>query len=198
MTVYIIDDDSSVREGLDSLFRSVGYQVRAFGSAKSFLEAERDTGPGCVVLDVRMPGLSGLDLQEELAKRDDKIPIVFLTGHGDIPMSVRAIKKGAVEFLLKPFHEQSLLDAIGAAIAQDKIRQRSDAELEELKSRFATLSLREQEVIKLVAAGRLNKQIAAQFDIAEITVKVHRAQAMRKMRAETLAALVRMADKLGL
>ena len=182
-TVFVVDDDLSVREGLDSLFRSVGYTVSAFASVREFALARRPDTPSCLVLDVRMPGPSGMDFQAELAALNDPIPIVFLTGHGDVPMAVRAIKAGAVEFLLKPFREQN-----------DVARRRDEAALAELKERFATLTVREKEVLAFVAQGRLNKQIAADLGLSEVTVKVHRGQVMRKMGAATLAELVRLAD----
>lgn len=196
--IYVIDDDPSVRDGLDSLFRSIGYEVRCFASPREFLLQARSTGPACLVLDVRMPDASGLDVQAELARTGNSIPIVFLTGHGDVPMSVRAMKAGAVEFLLKPFREQDLLDAIREALEKDRVRLRQDASTADLLERFATLSAREREVMALVARGRLNKQVAAELGLSEITVKVHRGQVMRKMRADTAADLIRMADSLRL
>ncbi|MDQ0468119.1 response regulator transcription factor [Labrys wisconsinensis] len=196
--VYVVDDDLSVRDGLDSLLRSVGYEVRCFGSARDFALLRRPEGPACLVLDVRMPGQGGLDFQQELARGGDLIPIVFLTGHGDVPMSVRALKSGAVDFLLKPFREQDLLDAIATAIGRDRERRRDAAATVELQDRFATLSAREREVMTLAVTGRLNKQIAAALGLSEVTVKAHRGQVMRKMRAETLVDLLRMADRLGL
>lgn len=192
--VFVVDDDGSVREGLDSLFRSVGYAVSVFASVREFALARRPDTPSCLVLDVRMPGPSGMDFQAELATLKDPIPIVFLTGHGDVPMAVRAIKLGAVEFLLKPFREQDLLDAVRVAIGKDEARRKDEAALAELKERFATLTVREREVLTFVAQGRLNKQIAADLGLSEVTVKVHRGQVMRKMGAATLAELVRLAD----
>ncbi|MDR6900186.1 response regulator transcription factor [Rhizobium sp. WW22] len=197
-TVYVIDDDPSVRDGLDSLLRSVGYDTRAFASPRNFLASSRSEGPACIVLDVRMPDASGLDFQDELARMGYAIPIIFLTGHGDVPMSVRAMKAGAVEFLLKPFREQDLLDAIRQALEIDRIRLRKQAAEVDLHERFSTLTPREREVMALVARGLLNKQIAAEIGLSEITVKVHRGQAMRKMRADSVADLIRMADNLGL
>lgn len=197
-TIYIVDDDPAVRDGLDSLLRSVGYETGCFASTQEFSLHHRPDGPACLVLDVRMPGPSGLDFQTELNRIYDPIPIIFLTGHGDVPMSVRAIKAGAVEFLLKPFREQDLLDAIQVAIEQDRIRRRDDTAMAELKAHFSTLSAREREVMTLAVAGRLNKQIAADLNLSEITVKVHRGQAMRKMQAGTFADLVMMASKLGM
>lgn len=197
-TVYVVDDDPSVRDGLDSLFRSIGYDTRVFASPRDFLLHPRSDGPACLVLDVRMPDASGLDFQDELARTGDSIPIVFLTGHGDVPMSVRAMKAGAVEFLLKPFREQDLLDAIREAIETNRLQIRQQTATADLQERFATLTAREREVMALVARGRLNKQIAAEIGLSEVTVKVHRGQTMRKMRAETVADLIRMADCLGL
>ena len=192
--VFVVDDDVSVREGLDSLFRSVGYAVSAFASVREFALVRRPDTPSCLVLDVRMPGPSGMDFQAELATLNDPIPIVFLTGHGDVPMAVRAIKAGAVEFLLKPFREQDLLDAVRAAIEKDEARRHDESALAKLRERFATLTVREREVLAFVAQGRLNKQIAADLGLSEVTVKVHRGQVMRKMGAATLAELVRLAD----
>ncbi|MDK4701094.1 MULTISPECIES: response regulator transcription factor [unclassified Rhizobium] len=197
-TVYVIDDDPSVRDGLDSLLRSVGYDTRGFASPRDFLASPRPEGPACIVLDVRMPDASGLDFQDELARTGYAIPIIFLTGHGDVPMSVRAMKAGAVEFLLKPFREQDLLDAIRQALEIDRARLRKQAAEVDLQERFSTLTSREREVMALVARGLLNKQIAAEIGLSEITVKVHRGQAMRKMRADSVADLIRMADNLGL
>ncbi|AOO79631.1 response regulator transcription factor [Bosea vaviloviae] len=195
-TVFVIDDDPSVRDGLDSLFRSVGYAVACFASVREFALVRRPDQPSCLVLDVRMPGPSGMDFQAELAKLRDPLPVIFLTGHGDVPMAVRAMKAGAVEFLLKPFREQDLLDAIRAAIDIDRERRAGEAALAEIKACFETLSMRERDVMAFVVQGRLNKQIAADLNLSEITVKVHRGQAMRKMKAATLADLIRMADRL--
>lgn len=197
-TVYVIDDDPSVRDGLDSLLRSVGYDTRGFASPRDFLTSPRSEGSACIVLDVRMPDASGLDFQDELARMGYVIPIIFLTGHGDVPMSVRAMKAGAVEFLLKPFREQDLLDAIRQALEIDRTRLRKHAAEVDLHERFSTLTPREREVMALVARGLLNKQIAAEIGLSEITVKVHRGQVMRKMRADSVADLIRMADNLGL
>ncbi|SCB09377.1 response regulator transcription factor [Rhizobium hainanense] len=197
-TVYVIDDDPSVRDGLDSLLRSVGYDTRGFASPRDFLASPRSERPACIVLDVRMPDASGLDFQDELARMGYVIPTIFLTGHGDVPMSVRAMKAGAVEFLLKPFREQDLLDAIRQALEIDRARLRKQAAEVDLHERFSTLTPREREVMALVARGLLNKQIAAEIGLSEITVKVHRGQAMRKMRADSVADLIRMADSLGL
>ncbi|OCI95591.1 DNA-binding response regulator [Rhizobium sp. AC27/96] len=197
-TVYVIDDDPSVRDGLDSLLRSVGYDTRCFASPRDFLSHPRSEGPACIVLDVRMPDASGLDFQDELTRLGNSIPIIFLTGHGDVPMSVRAMKAGAVEFLLKPFREQDLLDAIRQALDLDRARLKKEVASADLHERFASLTPREREVMALVARGLLNKQIAGEIGLSEITVKVHRGQAMRKMRADSVADLIRMADSLGL
>lgn len=197
-TVYVVDDDAMVRDGLDSLLRSVGYRVRCFGSPREFMQSPRAEGPSCLVLDVRMPGQSGLDFQGELARAGDTIPIVFLTGHGDVPMSVRAIKAGAVEFLLKPFREQDLLDAVGASLEKNRQDRLAADLMAELLGRHAALTPRQQDVMALVVQGRLNKQIAAELGLSEITVKIHRGQVMRRMGADTLADLIRMADRLGL
>jgi FixJ family two-component response regulator len=195
--VFVIDDDPSVREALAGLLRSVGLDVQSFGSTQEFLQSKRPDAPGCLVLDVRLPGRSGLDLQRELAESSIQVPIVFITGHGDIPMSVRAMKAGAIEFLTKPFHDQELLDAVQLGIERDRARRREAAGVAELQQRFESLTPREREIMALVVTGRLNKQIAADLEVSEITIKVHRGQAMRKMRARSLAELVRMADQLG-
>ncbi|MGA0599870.1 response regulator transcription factor [Caulobacter sp. KR2-114] len=197
-TVLVVDDDAAVREALDGLLRSVGFQVRLFGSVTEFLAAEPPPSPACLVLDVRLPGRSGLDLQDELAARGRPLPVVFVTGHGDIPMSVRAMKAGAVEFLTKPFREQDLLDAIQVGLERDASHAAQQAGLADLRARYAALSQREREVFIQVTAGRLNKQIAGDLGLSEVTVKVHRSQLMRKMQAASLPELVRMADRLGL
>jgi FixJ family two-component response regulator len=196
--VFVIDDDASVRTALSSLIRSVGLKVEVFASASDFLATKRTDGPSCLILDVRLPGLSGLDFQAELAKANSVIPIVFISGHGDIPMSVKAMKAGAVEFLTKPFRDQELLDAVQVALERGRSRHESDQAMSELRAKFETLTPREKEVMAWVTGGLLNKQIAAQMGVAEITVKVHRGNVTRKMRAKSLAELVRMADTLGI
>jgi FixJ family two-component response regulator len=197
-SVYVIDDDKSLRDSLTSLFRSVGLQVKAFGSASEFLEQPPPDTPSCLVLDVRLPGLSGLDFQTELAKANIHIPIVFMTGYGDIPMTVKAMKAGAVEFLIKPFRDQDLLDAVRLGIERDRGQREIDKATSDLRARFDSLTPREQQVICYVTSGLMNKQIAGQIGVSEITVKVHRGNIMRKMGAKSLADLVRMADVLGL
>jgi FixJ family two-component response regulator len=196
--VFVIDDDAGVRSALQTLLRSVGLRVSTFGSPAEFLASQRPDGPSCLVLDVRLPGLSGLDFQAELTKAEIRVPIIFITGHGDIPMTVRAMKAGAVEFLSKPFRDQDLLDAVQLGLDRDRVRRESDKTVSGLQQAFRSLSAREQQVMPLVTSGLMNKQIAAEIGVSEITVKVHRGNVMRKMGAKSVADLVRMADALGL
>ena len=195
--VFVIDDSPSVRDALDSLIRSVHLNVRSFGSTEEFLLFKRPDAPGCIVLDVRLPGLSGLDFHREMTKSNIDLPVIFITGHGDVPMSVRAIKAGAIEFLPKPFRDQDLLDAIYLGIERDRSRRQASAIVAVLRDNFASLTARERQVMLQVASGRPNKQIAAELKLSEVTVKVHRRHVMRKMKAKSLADLVRMADKLS-
>jgi FixJ family two-component response regulator len=195
--VFVIDDDGSVRDAVADLVRSVGLRVEAFASPQEFLDGERPDAPGCIVLDVRLPGPSGLEFQRALTKSNIHLPIIFISGHGDIAMSVKAMKSGAIEFLTKPLAEQELLDAIHTGIERDRARRKDAAIVADLRERFATLTPREREVLALVITGRRNKQIAAQANLSEMTVKIHRSQIMRKMRAKSLVDLVRMADALG-
>lgn len=195
-TVYVVDDDVSVREALGSLFRSVGLRVEVFGSAPEFLQRKLPDVASCLILDIRLPRLSGLDFQVELAKAGIHIPIIFMTGHGDIPMTVRAMKAGAVDFLTKPFRDQDMLDAVTAAIERDRNSRNEANILSDLRARFGALTAREREVMALVTAGLMNKQVAAEIGIAEITVKIYRGQIMRKMAAKSLADLVKMAQAL--
>jgi len=194
--VFVVDDDSSIREAIKSLVALSGLRVETFGTAQEFLQIERPDLPGCVVLDVELPGLSGLDLQRELASHGIKLPIIFITGYGDIPMSVRAMKAGALEFLTKPFQDQDLLDAIQQALERDRAARQHSREIAELRERFDALTSREREVMSLVVAGWLNKQIGFELKISEITVKIHRGRVMSKMGAQSLAELVRMAQRL--
>ena len=196
--VFVVDDDPSMRRALETLLRSVALEAHLYSSAQEFMRAQRPDAPGCLVLDVRLPGMSGLTFQHELAKAGIALPIIFISGHGDVPMTVRAMKAGAVEFLTKPFDEQVLLDAIHAAIERDRVRRRDAASLADLKARYRVLTEREREVMRLVVTGRANKQIAADLSLSLVTVKVHRGQVMHKMLAKSVAELVRMADRLGL
>ncbi|WP_016774165.1 response regulator transcription factor [Pseudomonas sp. R62] len=196
--VYIVDDDAPLREAIGSLLRSIGLQVELFGSAADFMSFKRPDIPSCLVLDVRLQGTSGLDFQHELADANINLPIVFMTGHGDIAMTVRAMKAGAVDFLAKPFREQDLIDAVCAAHTRDKASREAERSNDELLSRYATLTPRERTVMTLAASGLMNKQIAGEIGLSEITVKIHRGQAMRKMFARSFADLVRMAQTLGL
>ena len=195
--VFVVDDDASMRKALSNLFRSVGLRAEVFGSARELLESELPEVASCLVLDIRLPGPSGLDFQAELAKANIQIPIIFMTGHGDIPMTVKAMKAGAVDFLTKPFRDQDMLDAVAIAIERDRERRKDEKIVAELRAVFETLTARERDVLALVASGLMNKQIAAEIGLAEITVKIHRGHIMRKMGAKSLADLVRMAEMLG-
>jgi len=195
--VYVIDDDASLCEALKSLFDSIGLAARTFRSAREFLATKLADTPGCIVIDIRLPDINGLEFQVQLARMDVRLPVVMMTGYGDIPMSVRAMKEGAVDFLSKPFRDQDMLDAVLAAIERDRQRRIADGDVTRLRERFNTLSARERQVMGLVTAGKINKQVASDLGISEITVKIHRGAAMRKMGARTIADLVRMADMLG-
>jgi FixJ family two-component response regulator len=196
--VFVVDDDASIRESLKDLIQSVGLRVEVFASAQEFLRGTRDDAPSCLVLDVRLKGISGLDLQKKLADKDMDIPIIFMTGHGDIPMSVQAMKAGAVEFLTKPFRDQDLLEAVNEALERDRKNRALRATSEDLHSRYHALTPREREVMMFVVSGLLNKQIAGELDTSEASVKVHRQHVMEKMGAGSVAELVRMADKIGI
>jgi FixJ family two-component response regulator len=196
--VFIVDDDESLRDGLKRLFRSVGLRTETFGSTREFMQSRLPDTASCLLLDVRLPGLSGLDFQNELLQAGFHLPIIFMTGHGDIPMSVRAMKAGAVEFLTKPLREQDLLDAVGVALERDRARRQSEKSASNLRALFDTLTPREQEVLALVSAGLMNKQVAGKLGVSEIMVKVHRGNVMRKMGAKSLADLVIMAEALGI
>jgi FixJ family two-component response regulator len=196
--VFVVDDDASMREAVQDLISSVGLQARGFASPREFLEAARPDAPACLILDVRLPGSSGLNFQQELVRAGVNVPVIFITGHGDIPMSVRAIKAGAVEFLTKPFRDQELLDAINAGIERNRVQRKEAAVMDDLLQRYAALTPRERETMSLVILGRMNKQIAGELGVSEVTIKVHRGQIMRKMRAKSLPELVRMGDLLRL
>ena len=196
--VFVVDDDPSVRESIERLLGTIDLSVHAFGAAREFLNSDRPEIPACLVLDVRLPGISGLDFQRQLSKANIRIPIIFITAHGDVPMSVKAMKAGAVEFLIKPFHDQDLLDAVQMALERDRLRRLRESEIADLQRRLRTLTPREREVLPLVISGLLNKQIAAEINASEATVKVHRSQLMRKLEAKSVPDLVRMAEKLDI
>jgi RNA polymerase sigma factor (sigma-70 family) len=196
--VFVVDDDPSVRRAIKLLLESIGLEVELFGSAQEFLPSGPTKGPSCLILDVRLPGVSGLDFQRQLAEANINIPIIFISAHGDVPMTVRAMKAGAVEFLTKPFRDQDLLDAVQSALERDRARRQREAGIATLRERFESLSAREREVVAMVVSGMLNKQIAAKIGITENTVKVHRSRAMEKMQAKSLADLVKMVERLGI
>jgi len=196
--VFVVDDDASIRDAMQRLLQSVGLQAEVFASAAEFLRSKLADVPCCLVLDVRLPGLSGLDFQTELAKADIQIPIIFMTGHGDIPMTVKAMKAGAIEFLSKPFRDQDMLDAVRLGLDRDRARREGEKAMADVRGKFASLTQREQEVMGFVTAGLMNKQIAGEMQLAEITVKLHRGSVMRKMEAKSVADLVRMADFVGI
>jgi len=196
--VFVVDDDPSVRRAIKLLLESIGLEVELFGSAQEFLPSGPTKGPSCLILDVRLPGVSGLDFQRQLAEANINIPIIFISAHGDVPMTVRAMKAGAVEFLTKPFRDQDLLDAVQSALERDRARRQREAGIATLRERFESLSAREREVVAMVVCGMLNKQIAAKIGITENTVKVHRSRAMEKMQAQSLADLVKMVERLGI
>ena len=192
--VHVVDDDASLRGALESLFESVGLATQAYGAASDFLNASVADQPGCIVIDIRLPDMSGLEFQAQLTRMGVRLPVIMMTGYGDIPMTVRAMKRGAVDFLPKPFRDQDMLDAVMVAIERDRQRRTADADVAEMRQRFGTLSAREQQVMMMVTTGKMNKQIAGDLGISEITIKIHRGRAMRKMGAQTLADLVRMAE----
>jgi RNA polymerase sigma factor (sigma-70 family) len=196
--IFVVDDDPSIRRAIKRLVESVGLQVELFGTAQEFLQSQRQDVPGCLVLDIRLPGISGLDFQRELAEAKNNIPIIFISAHGDVPMAVRAMKAGAVEFLTKPFRDQDLLDAVQVALDRDRARREKEGEIATLRERFESLSPREHEVVAMVVSGMLNKQTAAELGTTENTVKVHRSRAMEKMQAQSLAELVKMVERLKL
>ena len=196
--VFVVDDDPSVRRAIKLLLESIGLEVELFGSAQEFLPRGPTKGPGCLILDVRLPGVSGLDFQRQLNEAKINIPIIFISAHGDVPMTVRAMKAGAIEFLTKPFRDQDLLDAVQVALERDRARRQREGEIATLRERFESLSAREREVVAMVVSGMLNKQIAAKIGITENTVKVHRSRAMEKMQAQSLADLVKMVERLGI